>query len=80
MADLTTLQSWLIDAEAARQKLRLGIAETEIEHGDMRTRYSVADAGALDSYIDDLKAQIAALGGTVTGERRRAIQIDLPGS
>lgn len=77
MADLATLQTWLTAAEVARHRLRTGSQEEEVEHGDMRARYTRADAGELDSYIADLKARIAALGGSVTGERRRALEVDL---
>jgi len=77
MADLATLQTWLGEAELARHKLRTGAQEMQIEHGDMRVSYTKADIGALDSYIADLKAQIAAVGGTVDGLRRRAMQVDL---
>jgi hypothetical protein len=77
MADLTTLQTWLGEAELARHKLRTGALEVQVEHGDMRVTYTEQQAGALDSYIADLKAQIAAAGGAVSGLRRRAIQVDL---
>jgi len=79
MADLATLQTRLIEAELALHKLLTGTAEVEVEHGDMRLKYSnsVTAMQQLSSYIADLKAQIAALGGTVTGERRRGISVDL---
>jgi hypothetical protein len=80
MADLSTLQTWLMEAELALHKLRTGAREIQIEHGDMRVTYTEQKAGELDSYIADLKAQIAGLGGTVTGLRRRGIEVDLPGN
>lgn len=79
MADLATLQTWLMEAELAQHKLLTGSVELEVEHGDMRTKFSNSVTGMqqLASYISDLKARIAALGGAVTGERRRAISVNL---
>ena len=80
MADLTQLQSDLVDAEAALKKLRLGINEVTVEHGDMRITFKEADMGALQSYVDSLKAKVVAAGGTVDSLQRKAIVLDLPGS
>jgi hypothetical protein len=77
MADLATLQGWLTEAEFARHKLRTGALGVQIEHADMRVTYTESNVGALDSYIADLRAQVSAAGGTTTGLRRRAIQVDL---
>lgn len=79
MADLATLQTRLTSAETAYHALMTGSLEEEVEHGDMKVKYtrSVTALQQLTSYITDLKAQIAALGGTVVGERRRAIEVDL---
>lgn len=78
MADLTTLQTWLTAAESAYQALLTGSQAEEVEHsGTMRIRYTRAQAGELAAYIDRLKSQIAAAGGTVTGERRRAFDVYL---
>lgn len=81
MADLATLQTRLLEAELAYHKLLTGSSEVEVEHGDMRLRYasSVTGMEQLSGYIEDLKAQIAALGGATTGTRRQAISVDLPG-
>ena len=79
MADLATLQTWLTEAESAYHALVTGKQSVEVQHGDMRKKYTAADIGALSAYIAELKAQIAALGGTVTGERRRAIVPELGG-
>jgi hypothetical protein len=81
MADLATLQTRLLEAELAYHKLLTGSAEEEVEHGDMRVRYtnSVTAMTTLTGYIEDLKSQIAALGGATTGTRRQAISVDLPG-
>ena len=80
MATLAQLQSDLIDAEAALKKLRLGINEVTVEHGDMRVTYQETDGGDLQAYIDNLKAKIVAAGGTVDTLLRKAIVLDLPGS
>lgn len=77
MADLSTLQTQLTEAEAAYHRLRIGSQVEEIEHSDMRTRYTRSTIGDLSAYIDNLKAQIAVLGGTVTGTRRRSFEVDL---
>lgn len=77
MADLATLQSRLTAAELSYHTLMTGASEVEIQHGDMRTRYTGATAGQLLGYINDLKSQIVALGGAVTGERRRGFIVDL---
>lgn len=77
MADLTTLQGWLLEAELAQHKLQTGAQEMQIDHGDMRVAYTKADGGKLQAYIDSLKAQIAALGGTIGGQRRRGMVVDL---
>jgi len=77
MADLITLQTWLTDAEVALQALQTGTQEMQIDHADMRVAYTKAEVGQLQSYIDSLRARIAAAGGTVDGLRRRALQVDL---
>lgn len=77
MADLATLQARLTEAETAYHRLLTGSQEEEVEHGDMRVKYSSAGKQQLAAYIQSLKAQIAALGGTVTGERRRGLTVDL---
>jgi len=77
MADLTTLQGWLLEAELAQHKLRTGAQEIQIEHADMRVAYTKADEGKLQAYIDSLKSQIVAAGGTVDGQRRRGLVVNL---
>lgn len=77
MADLATLQTRLADAESAYHALLTGSKSEEVEHGDMRLRYTRAQAGELAAYIASPKSQIAALGGTGAGEPRRAIEVDL---
>lgn len=77
MADLTTLQGWLLEAELAQHKLQTGVQEMQIEHGDMRIAYTKADIGKLQGYIESLKSQIYAAGGPVDGQRRRGMVVNL---
>lgn len=77
LVDLAVLQGWLLEAEYAQHKLRTGAQEMQIDHGDMRVAYTKADGGKLQAYIDSLKAQIAALGGTIGGQRRRGMEVNL---
>ena len=79
MADLATLQARLAEAELAEHRLLTGSQVEEVEHGDMRQKFvsSVTSMQMLAGYIDRLKAQIAQLGGTVTGTPRRGLVIDL---
>lgn len=78
MADLATLQSRLAEAEGALHKLNIGAQLAQVGKGDMNFAYTKATIGDLRSYIDDLRAQIVAAGGTVDGLRRRGITVDLP--
>lgn len=77
MATLEQLQTWLTDAEQKYHQLLTGSKVEEVEHGDMRNRYTRADVGQLAAYIQSLKAQISAAGGTVAGLVNKAISIDL---
>lgn len=79
MADLATLQTRLLEAELAYHKLATGSKQVEVQHGDMKTKYSEADLGKLQAYINQLKAEIAQLGGAGSGLRRRGIVVDSPG-
>lgn len=76
-ADLTTLQARLTEAESAYHALLTGSMSEEVEHSDMRLRYTRAQSGELAAYIALLKSQIGALGGTGAGQPRRAIEVDL---
>jgi peptidoglycan hydrolase CwlO-like protein len=77
MADLATLQSRLDAAETALHNLQIGALEMQVDHADMRVAYTKADIGKLQGYIDSLKTQIAAAGGTITGQRRRGLDVNL---
>lgn len=78
MANLTTLQGWLTEAEAALHQLNIGAQQIQVDHGDMRVVYTKTSVADLRRYIDDLKAQIVNAGGTVDTLRRRGIVVDLP--
>lgn len=69
MATLSTLQTWLSEAEIARHKLRTGAAVASWSSAGRAMSYSQATAGDLDTYIADLKQQIAEAQGA-RGKRR----------
>jgi hypothetical protein len=77
VADLATLQARLDQAQAAYHSLMTGALAVEVQHSDMRQRYSEANKGELAAYIASLKAQIAAAGGSTTGYTRRGLVVDL---
>lgn len=77
MADLTTLQTRLSQAETAYHKLLTGNLEETVQQDTGRVTYKAADAAKLQSYIEELKYQIASLGGTITGQRRRGLEVNL---
>jgi hypothetical protein len=77
MADLTTLQTRLAEAETAYHRLMTGSLEESIGLGDMQVRYTRADMTALAVYIAQLKSDVDAAGGTSAGARRRAITVTL---
>lgn len=76
MSDIATLQARLVEAESAYHRLMTGSLEESISKGDRNVRYKPTEAPKLQSYIADLKSQIAALSGT-TSARRRAITVTL---
>ena len=71
MADLTTLQTYLSEAEAALHTVMLGKNAQALGRDGKQVTYTPADAKTLRSYIGQLKADIASLGGT--GTKRRGI-------
>lgn len=77
MSDLATLQSRLAEAESAYHRLLTGSLEESIGLGDMQVRYTRADVDKLAGYVSALRAEVADLGGTGTGNRRRAFVVDL---
>ncbi len=77
MADLSILTTRLAEAEAAYHKLLTGSLEETVMVGDIRTTYAKSEAAKLQSYIDNLKSQIAAAGGAVAGLRRRGLMVNL---
>jgi gpW len=78
MADCTTLQTRLLEAELAHHKLSTGTQEVEVEHEGMKIKYSMVSVDKLSAYIDNLRGQIMSqCPGLLTGkdQRRRAIYL-----
>jgi hypothetical protein len=71
MADLTTLQTWLKEAEAAKHKLALGAMEASVGSGDTQVSFSRTSVVELDNYIASLKRRIAQAQGISTAGSRR---------
>lgn len=64
MASLETLQSWLTEAEAARHKLLTGAQTAEVKKPDGGSvKFTPATKSDLETYILDLKAQVAKASG-----------------
>lgn len=61
MADLATLQAWLVEAEAARHALATGARVVEVSKDGDRMAYQAGNAGQLDTYAADLRVLIAEL-------------------
>ncbi len=70
MASLATLQTWLTEAETARHKLMTGSRTVSLTYAGRSVSYTSADLAALNSYIDDLKSQIAAASGQPVAKTR----------
>lgn len=77
MTDLITLQTRLAEAQTAYHRLITGSLEESISLGDMNVRYTRANLDALERYIRNLQAEIAAAGGGSVIARRRAITVTL---
>lgn len=81
MADLSTLQLRLAEAELAYHRMQTGTAEVTVEQGGevaMKVTYNNASVDKLRAYISDLKAQIAAITGNSGGlARRRPMYVEL---
>ena len=73
MADLATLQTRLSEAEDAHHKLMTGASEVSISDGENTATYQQINASKLMTYIQGLRAEIRALGGTVASARRTSI-------
>jgi hypothetical protein len=72
MTDISTLRTWLSQAELARHQLLTGSMVERLQHGDEMTAYTPANIDKLDAYIASLRSQIAGSDGTAS-ERRRPI-------
>lgn len=78
MADLTTLQGWLTEAENARHQLAMGKQVVEVWRDGRRLTYRQSSLNDLNGYIDNLTAQIARLEDEQNGTsfaRRRSIGV-----
>ncbi|QTH19651.1 phage tail protein [Rhizorhabdus wittichii] len=72
MTDLTTLRTWLSEAEAARHAIATSGAVIEVQRGDRRMRFSRENLTALTSYIAELQRDIAAAERQASGRPRRS--------
>lgn len=75
MADISTLQTWLTEAENALHTLQIGGLRVQMERAGTKIVYTPANIGALKAYVATLQSQIRAAGGTIAGiqPRRRGI-------
>ncbi|MBP3514909.1 MAG: hypothetical protein J6K65_01725 [Alphaproteobacteria bacterium] len=71
MIDKETLKIRLSEAEEAYHKLMIGEKEVSVSVGNFgSTTYNQANITQLESYISNLKSQIAVAEGQSTGRRR----------
>jgi hypothetical protein len=65
LADLATLQGWLLEAETARHKLVTGSLRVTVRYnGENEVTFAKTDMASLDAYIASLRSKIAALDGS----------------
>ena len=75
MASLATLNTWLTQAEEARQRLIIGELEVMVHvEGTVSTTFAQVNLDKLNAYISDLQSKIAVLSGTQS-YRRQAIRM-----
>ncbi|KRR16874.1 gpW family head-tail joining protein [Bradyrhizobium retamae] len=68
MADLVTLQGWLLEAETAKHKLLTGSLEQTVRYnGQNEVTFAKTDIDKLDAYISSLRSQI----GDIEGDPRK---------
>ena len=73
--EIETLKSRLAEAEEAYHQLMIGAREVSVNVGNFGSvTYNQASRTSLETYIANLKSQIAAAEGTTTG-RRKIIKI-----
>lgn len=71
VVDQEILKTRLAEAEEAYHKLMIGEKEVSVSVGNFgSTTYNQANITQLESYISNLKSQIAAAEGQTTGRRR----------
>jgi hypothetical protein len=64
MADLLTLQGWLLEAETARHRLVTGALEATVRYnGQNEVTFAKTEIAALDAYIASLRGQIGGIEG-----------------
>lgn len=73
--EIETLKSRLAEAEEAYHQLMIGAREVSVNIGNFGSvTYNQANRTSLETYIANLKSQIAAVEGTSVG-RRKIIKI-----
>lgn len=79
MADVTTLQTRLLEAELAYHKLMTGAAHVSVQQDDMQVTFNIASVDKLRTYIAELKSQLVEAGAvdaTASG-RRKPLYVEL---
>ncbi|EQA97118.1 head-tail joining protein [Sphingobium sp. HDIP04] len=72
MADLTQLQTWLAEAEAARHLLAMGEQVVEVWRDGRRMTYSERNLSDLNDYISFLGNEIDRKTNEAAGRPRRS--------
>lgn len=70
---LSTIQTWLDDALAAKQKLMTGTAVVRVSSPDGSVEFTQADSDKLDAWISRLMTWIDAGGMTTANSARRPV-------
>ncbi len=79
MADVTTLQTRLLEAELAYHKLMTGSASVSVQQDDMQVTFNIASVDKLRTYIAELKSQLVAAGAldAAGAGRRKPLYVEL---
>ena len=79
MADTTTIQMRLSEAELAYHRLQTGTAEVEVQQDGSQVKYNLASVDKLRTYIADLRSQLLAAGALAVADvpRRRPLYVAL---
>lgn len=70
IADLATLQEWLVEAMAARRQVAIGGKVTSVSYEGKSVSYSPGNLDLLNQWITDLLDTIAWLQGNTTRKLR----------